>query len=365
MVSFTPTEEQHQLIDVIRRFAVEKLQPGAHEADEAERANASLVETGWGIGLTPTMIPDELGGLGELSALTNALAYEELAYGDLAAALHIQAPALFAVPLTLYGTDAQRSEFLPRCADETAPALTAALLEPGLFFDAAALKTQAHSDADGFVLNGVKAYVPLASTAEAFLVYAQHGEGGPVDAFIVPANASGLTVGPREKLMGIHALETFRLSLDAVRLPASSKVGGAIGISYNALLARMNTALAALAVGVARHAFEFARDYAKGRVQFGVPIAQKQAIAFMLAEMAIEVDAARLMAWEAAWKLDQGHEAFQQAYLARQYANKTALFVADGAVQTLGGYGFIREYPVERLLRNARGFTTFDGLAII
>jgi alkylation response protein AidB-like acyl-CoA dehydrogenase len=124
-------------------------------------------------------------------------------------------------------------------------------------------------------------------------------------------------------------------------------------------------ALAAMAVGVARASFEYARDYAKQRVQFGKPIAQNQAIAFMLAEMAIEIDGARLMAWEAAWKLDQGEDATREAYLARQYADKAVLFAADCGVQILGGYGFIREYPVERWLRNGRGFPTFDGLAMV
>ena len=178
----------------------------------------------------------------------------------------------------------------------------------------------------------------------------------------------GVTVGKREPLMGIRALPTYRVSFANAEIKAASRLGGAVsGFAYNfeMLLQRSQIALAAMAVGVADAAAEYARDYAKQRIQFGVPIAQKQAIAFMLAEMAIEVDAARLMVWEAAWKLDEGQDASKAAYLAKQYADKAAMFVTDSAVQTLGGYGFIREYPAERWLRNARGFTTFHGLAMV
>jgi alkylation response protein AidB-like acyl-CoA dehydrogenase len=364
MISFTPTPEQQQLIEVIRRFAVNDVQPIAHDADESGVLPPRALEDGYAIGLVPTFVPEELGGLGELSAITHALAYEELAYGDLAAALHITTPALFALPLTLYGTAEQREVYLPRFLDARAPALSAALLEPGISFDPAALATTARIDGDRAVLDGVKAYVPLAADAEALLVYARDAERGTVDAWIVDRSTPGVSIGEREKLMGLRALPQYRVTLSGAAVDVACRVGGAIGIDYPALLARMRTALAALAVGVARFAFEYARDYAKGRVQFGVPIARKQAIAFMLAEMAIEVDAARLMAWEAAWTIDQGADATRQAYLAREYADRAALFVTDCAVQTLGGYGFIREYPVERLLRNARGFTTFDGLAI-
>lgn len=148
-------------------------------------------------------------------------------------------------------------------------------------------------------------------------------------------------------------------------MPTSARLGGPVGINYEALLNRSRVALAAMAVGVARASFEYARDYAKERVQFGRPIAQNQSIAFMLAEMATEIDAARLMVWEAAWKLDAGEDATREAYLAKQQADRMALFVTDSGVQVLGGYGFIREYPAERWLRNGRGFPTFLGLAMV
>jgi acyl-CoA dehydrogenase len=361
MISFTPTEDQQQLIETIRRFAKNDMQPAAHDADEHNHVPANLINKGWDLGLLPTAIPEELGGLGEMSAITGALAMEELAYGDLSTSLQVMSPALFAYPLVLYGTEEQRTEHLPKFLEERPPHYTAAFLEPGIFFDPNELKTTASANGEKVVLNGTKAYVPLASSAEWLLVYARDTETGRVDGYIVNVEAAGVQIGERERLMGIRALPTHQVCFTNTEIDLNNKVS----IDYPALLNRFRVALAAAAVGVARASFEYARDYAKQRVQFGVPIAQKQAIAFMLAEMAIEIDSARLLAWEAAWKLDEGEDATREAYLAKQYADKAAMFVTDSGVQTLGGYGFIREYPVERYLRNARGFATFDGLAIV
>jgi alkylation response protein AidB-like acyl-CoA dehydrogenase len=365
VVSFTPTDEQQQLIDTIRRYAENDVHPIAHEADEEGHIPPEIVETGWQIGLVPTAIPEELGGLGELSAVTGALAAEELAYGDLSVALAVMAPALFAYPVTLYGTAEQRENWLPLFLEEAPAPATAALLEPGVFFDPNDLKTTATVEGDKVRLNGVKAFVPLADEARIMLVYASDSETGNIDAYLIQHGVDGVEIEGEEKLMGLRALPTYRVKFDDARVDVPCKLGGAVGCDYANILNRSRVALASLAVGVARGAFEYARDYAKQRVAFGAPIATKQAIAFMLAEMAIEVDAARLMAWEAAWKLDKGEDATKEAYLAKQYADKAVLFVTDSAVQVLGGYGFIREFPVERWLRNGRGFTTFDGLAIV
>lgn len=365
MVSFTPTEDQQLLIDTIRRYALNDVRPVAHDADEASAPPLHVVRTGWQLGLVPSAIPEELGGFGEMSAITGVLAAEELAYGDLSVAMHVMTPALSAYPLVLYGTAEQREQFLPMFLEERFAPATAALLEPGIFFDPRDLKTTAAPSGNSVILSGSKAYVPLADEAQHILVYARNTESGAAEAYIVDRNAEGVVIEKRELLMGLRALPTFRVNFNNVNLPAAAKVGGAVGIDMTTLLNRMNVALAAMAVGVARGSFEYARDYAKQREQFGKPIAQNQAIAFMLAEMAIEIDGARLMAWEAAWKLDEGQDATREAYLARQYANRMALFVTDCGVQILGGYGFIREYPVERWLRNGRGFPTFDGLAIV
>ncbi len=365
MVSFTLTEDQQLLVDTIRRYANKDIRPIIHEADEASEPPLNVVKTGWQLGLIPSAIPGELGGFGEMSALTGALACEELAFGDLSVALHILTPALFAYPVTLFGTAEQRESLLPMFLEEAFSPATAAFLEPGISFDAFALKTVAASEGDGISLNGTKAYVPLAETATHLLVYARKSESGASEAYIVEKSVEGVVIEKREVLMGLRAFPTYRVNFNNVKLSASARLGGAVGIDFQAIVNRQNVALTALAVGVARASFEYARDYAKQRVQFGKPIAQNQSIAFMLAEMAIEIDAARLMAWEAAWKLDRGEDATQEAYLARQFSEKAALFVTDSGVQTLGGYGFIREYPAERWLRNGRGFVTFDGLAIV
>jgi alkylation response protein AidB-like acyl-CoA dehydrogenase len=213
-------------------------------------------------------------------------------------------------------------------------------------------------------LNGEKAFVPCADGADTILVYAAGKDAG-TEAFLVPSDNPGLKVGEKEKLMGLKALPTFRVTLDDCKLPESAQLGEGLGLQIDALLARSNVALAALAVGIGRAALEYARDYAKERVAFNEPIASRQSIAFMLAEMAIEVDATRLMTWEVAWLLDQGEDATEASVLARHYADEMALQVADSAVQVLGGHGYIREHPVELWLRNARGFSAMDGMAIL
>lgn len=366
MVSFKLSEDQQALVDILRRYAEKDVRPQAHEMDESAEPNADIIKTGWEFGLIPTALPEELGGLGDMSAITGALAMEELASGDLSSAFHLLTPALFAYPVALYGTAEQREELLPLFLEETFVPASSALIEPGIMFDPFDLKTTASAQDGKIVINGVKGYVPLADEASHILVYARNSETGETEAYIVPRDAEGVSIDFREKLMGLRSLPTYRVKFENVTLEPSAKLGGAVGINFQNIIDRQNIALAAAAVGVARGAFEYARDYAKQRQQFGRAIAQNQSIAFMLAEMAIEIDATRLMVWECAWKADQGLDGVSRdAYLTRQYANKMVLTVTDGGVQTLGGYGFIREYPAERWLRNGRGFPTFDGLAIV
>ncbi len=366
MVSFTPSEDQQLLVDTINRYAANDIRKAAHDADEASEPPLNVVKTGWQIGLVPSAIPAELGGFGdELSAVTGALAAEELAFGDLSVAMHVMAPALLAYPVILFGTAEQREKLLPMFLEENFVPATAALLEPGVFFDPPELKTVVLAEGKGFKLNGVKAYVPLAEDAQWILVYARDSQSGQVDGYLVEKSTAGVVVEKRELLMGLRALPTYRVKFNDVKLDGAAKLGGAVGINYEAILNRKRVALAAMAVGVARASFEYARDYAKERVQFGKPIAQNQAIAFLLADMALEIDSVRLLVWEAAVKLDKGEDATREAYLAKHYADQMVLKVTDNGVQVLGGYGFIREYPAERWLRNGRGFPTFDGLAIV
>ena len=363
MISFSPTEEQAMIVDTLKRYSKDKLRPAFRDADEDGELPADLLAKGWELGLVGSSIPEAYSGFGELSAVTGVLALEELGAGDLATALALQAPATFALPVLVAGSEEQKEQYLPQFSEEAFPKYTAALIEPSLRFNPRALQTTARRDGDGYVLNGVKAYVPLLSRAEYVLVYA--AEDGATQAFIVPVAAAGVSLGEREKLMGVRALELGRLTLKDVKVEAAARLGGAAGINFDLLYARSQVALAALAVGVARTAYEYALDYARNRQAFGEAIGQRQSIAFMLAEMLVEIDGSRLMAWEAAAKLDNGEDVTRAALLAKHTADKTVLMVCDRAVQILGGHGYIREFPVELWLRNARGFVTFDGLAIV
>lgn len=362
MIDFRLNEEQKMLTGTIARFAQERVRKVFRDADEDGKMPADVIQAGWEIGLLPSSLPENYGGFGTYSAVTSALAVEEFAYGDLGATLQILTPNLVAIPIFLAGTEEQKAEYLPLFGDATMPKMSAALTEPNLQFDPRHLQTVAVRQGDDYVLTGKKCLVPLADGAELFLIYAQEGE--QVQAFLVDAGTSGLTILEREKLQGVKSLPTYRLSLQDCRVPATAKLGGDAGINFDHILNHSRITLAAAAVGMARAAYEYAKDYAKNRQQFGEPIAYRQSIAFMLAEMAIDVDAARLMVWEAAWLLDEGQEVTQQASVMKHYADEMVLRVCDQALQTLGGYGYIREYPVELWLRNARGFALFDGLAI-
>jgi alkylation response protein AidB-like acyl-CoA dehydrogenase len=314
-------------------------------------------------------IPEKYSGASmERSAVTGALLLEELGTGDLAMALSMLAPATFAYPILDYGTESQRERYLPACTGTRFPKLTAALVEPSLDFDPTQLDCMADRAANGYVLKGKKCFVPNGGSAEAFLVYAREGSAGGfagVQAFIVPREAPGLTVSGKEKNMGVHALDSVELTLDAVELLPDAKVGGDQGIDFERVMSYSRIALSALACGVARAAYEHSVDYAKERKTFGKAIAQRQSVAFLIADMRIELDAARLLVWEAAWRLDRGESATKESYLAKLYADEMVLKVADEAVMVMGGHGFIRENPVERWLRNGRGFAAFDGMAIV
>jgi len=363
MIAFDMTEEQKMIVEAVSKFALEEMREAARECDEAGHIPRELIDTAWEFELIASHVPEAYGGFGEHSALTGVLVAEELAYGDLSIALHALAPGLVAFPLLEAGTEEQKTTYLSSFCDPAFKPATAALTEPRYDFDPNELATTATQEGDAYVLNGQKCYVPLATDADPLLVWA--AENGSTQGFLVPRGTPGLAIGEREKNMGIKALATYELALNDCRVPRANKLGDEAGCDFSRLLNHSRVALAAMAVGVARAAYEYAREYAKERKAFGEPIASRQAIAFMLAEMAIEVDATRLMAWEAAWKLDRGEEATQACYLAKTYADDMVLTVTDRAVQVLGGYGYIRDYPVEMWLRNGRGFATFDGMAMV
>jgi alkylation response protein AidB-like acyl-CoA dehydrogenase len=365
MYSFEPTEEQQMLIEAVGKYASNDLRSAAHEAEEGRELPKKLVSKGWELGLLQASIPEAYGGFGERSAVTSTLALEEMAFGDLAGTLAVMTPSLFATPILLVGSEEQKQTYLPKIVEGSWSPYTAALIEYNFDFDPNSLKTMASVIGDHFILNGEKAFVPFAKDAEAILVYADLN--GQTQGFIIPKDAEGLTISAeREKLMSLNALPLYRVKLDSVKVPAENRLGGASGHDFEPVLAAMRVATAATAVGVANAAFEYSKNYAKEREAFGVKIAQKQAIAFMLAEMRTEIEASRLLTWDAAWKLDAHKEdACIEAYLAATGAADMAMMVTDRAVQILGGHGYIREHPVEMWMRNGRGFAMFTGLAIV
>jgi acyl-CoA dehydrogenase len=364
MISFDPTEEQQMLIDAVKRFADKDIRAVYRDFEEEGAIPDDFIAKGWELGLVPAGIPEDYEGFAEeRSVVTGALFAEELAWGDLSVALHLMVPGLVAYPVLLCGTEAQKEALLPLFCDDDFKPATGALIEPAIQFDPKALKTTAVLDGDEYVLNGHKAYVPLADRADVILVYA--AEDGRTQGFLVDAGTAGMEVGEREKHMGIKALATYGLTLTDCRIPKESKLGGEAGCDIDLLLTHARIAGAVMAIGVARASYEYALNYAKEREAFGEPIASRQAIAFMLAEIAIDIDAARLMAWEAAWRVDKGLDATKEAYLAKTFADDMVMRAVDGGVQVLGGHGYIREFPVELWFRNGRGFVTFDGLAMV
>jgi alkylation response protein AidB-like acyl-CoA dehydrogenase len=370
VISFEPTEEQDVAREAMREFAAKSMRPRARECDEAEQLPDAFLQEAWELGLTATHLPEAVGGLGARSPVTNAIVLEELAFGDAALALAAAAPSLFALPVVDQGTEEQKQRWLPAFAGDAFPAATLALVEPSPVFDVTRLRTIAEPKGDRFVLSGAKCFVPLGDRAERFLVVARNrsaaGEGlAALDAFVVPRDAKGVRVGAREQHLGLRALPTAALELDRVEVPAADRLGGEAGINARRLLNQSRTALAAVMLGVARAVKEYAIPYAKDRVAFDQAIAQKQAIAFMLSDMAIETDATRWLVWKAASQLEQGLDATRAAHHARGYAAEQCMKIADHGVQVLGGHGFIREHPVEMWYRNARTLGVLEGLAAV
>jgi len=282
----------------------------------------------------------------------------------LAASLAVMAPAAFVLPILFGGTEAQKETWIPPVIEAEWKPFVAAFIEPDFDFTPMEMRTLANKGKTGYSLNGVKAYVPYADQAQAFLVFANLEH--KTEAFILPADTKGITVGEREKLLGVQALPLFRLALDDVLVPLEARVGGEEGADMSRSIASAQVTVAAMAVGMSRAALEYTIPYAKEREVWGKPIAQKQSIAFMLAEMAIEIEAIRMQVWEAAWKLDHDKEdAAKSAYLGLTGASDMAMRVTDCAVQVLGGHGYIREHPVELWMRNGRGIPVFAGLAMV
>jgi acyl-CoA dehydrogenase len=366
MADFTLDDDQQQIQDMMRKFARNELRATARQCDEDAGFPDDLLTKSWELGLTMNSVPESFGGFGmDRSVVTSAIIAEELAWGDVSLALAITAPLLMMVPVLEYGTDDQKTAWLPKFTGESPFIATAALLEPRIGFSPFELKTAMTMDGSDLVLNGQKCMVPLADRAEHILVFVTTGDSSPgeIQAVVVDKGTPDLHVGEREKNLGLHALPLFPVTFDNCRVPAQNRLGGDKGIDYYRLLNLARVITSAMAVGVTRASHEYTRDYAKERTAFGEPIASRQSIAFMLAESAMDLDAMRLMVWKAAWLLDRNQDATREATLARNFCADNSMKITDYGVQILGGHGYIREHPVEMWFRNGRAFAIMEGLA--
>jgi alkylation response protein AidB-like acyl-CoA dehydrogenase len=360
VISFKLEEEQEIMREALHSFAEEVIRPIARECDEEEKVSEEFLAQSWELGLVSTQIPEEYGGAGEArSPISNAIILEELAWGDAAMTLAAAAPAGFAYAIVDQGTEEQKQTYLPLFCGEQYAAAALAVSEPTVSFDPLVPRTVAEPKGDGFVLSGVKCFVPMGDRASHFLVLARNNGG--LDAFIVARDAEGLAISENEKNLGMRGLPTATLELERVVVPANQRLGGENGCDVGRLLDGSRVALAAVMVGLSRAVLEYAVPYAKDREAFDQAIAQKQGIAFKLADMHVETEASRWLAWKAASQLEQGLSATRSAQFARDYAAEKSLWIADQGVQVLGGHGFIREHPVELWYRSARTLGVLEG----
>lgn len=362
---FNLSEEQSSMKDTVAKL-IKSMVTGnpAHDMDEERKLSREIIDKVWELGATISMIPEDYGGYGmEYSPIMNSIILEELAAGDMALAIAATLPSTFIYTILQMGTEEQKKKYLPLYCDPAYKACTVAINEPRFKFDAASPATKAEKSVGKYVLNGKKCFVPMAKDSGHLLVAAN--DNGKTELFIVESNNPGLKIGEREKNLGLYALESYPVVMENCEVSADDRVGGDKGCDYDRFLQKTRIAMSAIGTGVSRASFEYARDYAKERVQFGEPIASRQAIAFLIAEMAYEVDAMRLMTWKAASVLEAGRDAKRESYLAKLYAGEMTMKITDYGVQILGGHGYIRENPVERYYRNGRGIAILEGMATV
>ncbi|MEW6078806.1 MAG: acyl-CoA dehydrogenase family protein [Thermodesulfobacteriota bacterium] len=363
-MDFSMSPQQKMVKDEVARLVREIVLPRARENDRTGAIPDDALQKAWELGASVSMVPEEYGGYGAPdSPVESTIILEELAYGEMAFAMAATAPSLFLHPLAEMGTLEQKKKYLPLYCRDTFAACVMAINEPHYGFDPVDLKTEAVMKNGAYVLNGEKCFVPLAKKAGHLLVAAVLD--GKSNLFIVSADNPGMAIGDRETNLGNYSLETYPVSLNSCEVPAEDRLGGDNGCDYARVLQKCRVAMSAMATGVARAAFDHARQYAVDRHQFGEPIAFRQSIAFMVAEMAYEVEAMRFLTWKAASRLEAGRDARREAYLARLYAGEKAMLIADYGVQIYGGHGYIREYPLERFYRDARGVSILEGMATV
>ena len=364
MFDLSLSKEQKMVKDSFSKLVKDLIADNAHEMDEAGEIPISSIQKAWELGCSVSGVPEEYGGYGmEDSPILSTLVLEELAYGDMAYAVAVTAPSLFITPINDMGTEDQKKALLPNACTDDYSVFTMAMCEPHFGFDAVSLKTTAEKKNGSYVLNGTKCFAPCASQAEKMLVSASLD--GANNLFVVDKGTTGLSIGEKEKNLGLYSLETNTVTLENCEVPSEARIGGDKGVDYDRVMARSRVAMAAMAAGMCRCSLDIVKQYALEREQFGEPIAYRQSIAFMIAEMAYETDAIRLLAWQAASRLEAGKSAKREAYLAKLYAGEMAMKICDYGVQILGGHGYIREMNVERLYRNARCISCLESLSMV
>ena len=360
LFDLTPDDEQAMLVEAVSDFAAAAVRPAAMDADAATETPAELIDQAAELGLGMLGIPEELGGvMAERSAVTAVLAGEALAHGDMGIAFAVLAPGAVASAIGLWGDAEQQAKYLPPFADEHAPVAALALLEPRPAFDPLALATQARRDGEDWVISGVKSLVPRASSCELFVVAAEVAGEGPA-LFVIEAGTNGV-VSEREPSMGLRAASTARLVLEDVRVGASARLGEGSKDAYEECVQRARIGWCALANGTAKAVLDYVIPYVKEREAFGEPIANRQAVAFAVADIAIELDGMRLSTWRAASRADQGKGFAREAALARSLCTRHGMRIGSDGVQLLGGHGYVKDHPVERWYRDLRAIGIMEG----
>ena len=364
MVDFTLTEEQQQLRNLVHKFAQGEISPVAAELDREQRFSQEIVDKYYGIGLLHGTVPEEYGG-GGLSSLEECVVAEELAAACGGVASYLIANCLGLTPLLIAGSPELKEELLAKhCAGPNLAAFCLTESEAGS--DVASMRSTAKRVGDEYVINGTKQFITNGGVASLYSLFASEQpelRHKGISCFMVPAKTPGVSHGKKEDKMGQRAADTREVVFRDVHVPARYRLGEGLDGFKIAMttLDASRAAVGAAAVGIARSALEAAVAYAKERKQFGKPIAQQQAIQFMLADMAIKVEAARLLVWRAAWLHDKGVRNSKESAIAKCFAGDTAMQVTVDAVQVLGGYGYMKDYPLEKYMRDAKLHQIYEG----
>lgn len=358
----TPTDEQEMLVEAFGEFAKSELLPIATKSSNDCITPPEVLKMSTELGVTMIGVPEQLGGaVEERSAVTSALISEALAKGDLGLAVSVLAPAAVSTAIGLWGDADQQSTYLPEFVGENVPLAALAVMEPKPLFDPSKLETKATKSGDGYTLTGVKSLVPHGASAEIFVVAADL-DGTP-SLFIVESNES-IQVAP-EPAMGIRPAATATVSFDNLKLPAGALLGAADPEVYKEMIRLSRVAWGAVAAGTSRAALDYVIPYVNERKAFGEPISHRQAVAFMVSNIAIELDGLRLTTLRAAARADRGEDFAREAALTRQLTAKYGMEIGSNAVQLLGGHGYTQEYPVERWYRDLRAAGLMEGVLLV